>query len=55
MGSYHAADLKALHPTEAEILEALRWAVTHDPSHGFRVAIKLFLNGLGYEQLVDRI
>jgi len=55
LGSYHAADLKALQPTEAELLEALRWTVTHDPSDGFRFATKLFLGGFGYGQLVDRL
>ena len=55
LGSYHAADLKALEPTDAELLQALRWAVTHDPSDGFKMAIKLFLDGFGYGQLADRI
>ena len=55
LGSYHAADLKALQPTEAELLEALRWTVTHDPSDGFHFSIKLFLDGFGYGQLVARL
>ena len=55
LGSYHAADLKELKPTEAELLQAFQWTTTHDPSDGFRVATKLFLDGFGYGQLVDRI
>ena len=55
LGSYHSADLNELKPTEAELLQALQWTTTHDPSDGFRLAIKLFLDGFGYGQLVDRI
>ena len=55
LGSYHAADLRALQPTEEELLQALRWAYTHDPSEGFRFAARLFLDGFGYASLVDRI
>ena len=32
----HEADLRALAPTTAELLEAARWTRTHDPSEGFR-------------------
>jgi hypothetical protein len=49
------ADLRELRPTEAELLMALRWAVTHDPSEGFQIAIRLFLREFGYERLADRI
>ncbi|MFC1766550.1 hypothetical protein ACFL6U_31285 [Planctomycetota bacterium] len=55
LGSYHAADLRELQPTENELLQALRWAITHDPSDGFRFAAKLFLDGFGYASLVDRL
>jgi hypothetical protein len=54
-GSYHAADLKQLSPSDEELLMAIRWAITHDPSDGFRTAIKLFLREFGYERLVDTI
>jgi len=55
LGSYHAADLKQLSPSDEEMLTALRWAATHDPSDGFKTAARLFLKGFGYEQLADRI
>ena len=32
---------------EVELLQALQWTTTHDPSDGFRLAIKLFLDGFG--------
>lgn len=35
-GGKHDADLRALEPTDTELLAAGRWAMTHDPSPGFR-------------------
>jgi hypothetical protein len=32
----HLADLRALAPTEAELLAAARWSRSHDPSEGYR-------------------
>jgi hypothetical protein len=32
----HLADLQALAPSEAELLQAARWTRTHDPSEGYR-------------------
>ena len=54
-GSYHASDLKQLSPSDEELLQAIDWATTHDPSEGFKTAIKLFLREFGYERLVDKI
>lgn len=54
-GSYHASDLKQLSPSDKELLDAVRWATTHDPSEGFREATKLFLREFGYERLADKI
>ena len=55
LGSYHASDLKELSPSDEELLAAIGWATTHDPSEGFQIAIKLFLREFGYERLVDKI
>ncbi len=55
LGSYHASDLKQLSPSDDELLQAVRWATTHDPSEGFQIAIKLFLREFGYERLADKI
>ncbi len=32
----HYEDLKALSPTDDELMSAARWTITHDPSDGFR-------------------
>jgi len=55
LGSYHASDLKQLLPSDDELLQAVRWATTHDPSEGFQTSIKLFLREFGYERLADKI
>ena len=55
LGSYHASDLKQLSPSDDELLQAVRWATTHDPSECFQIAIKLFLQEFGYERLADKI
>jgi hypothetical protein len=55
LGSYHASDLRQLSPSDEELIQAIQWATTHDPSEGFQVAIKLFLREFGYEQLADKI
>ena len=54
-GGYHADDLQALHPTDQELLEAVRWTRTHDPSVGYLQSLQWFLREFGYGHLVDRI
>lgn len=48
-GGKHEADLRGLAPTSAELTEAARWAVTHDPSDGFRDGLRRALDALGGE------
>jgi hypothetical protein len=43
----HLADLKALKPTEPELLQAARWSRTHDPSEGYRSVLLELLTHLG--------
>lgn len=45
--SKHFADLRALGPTRDELLNAARWACTHDPSVGFRAGLEAALEALG--------
>jgi Nucleotidyl transferase AbiEii toxin, Type IV TA system len=45
----HEQDLRALGPSRAELLEAARWAITHDPSPGFRGELLEALAFLGVE------
>lgn len=37
--SKHFQDLKALQPTQDELMDAARWAMTHDPSERFRMMV----------------
>lgn len=43
----HEQDLKALKPTDSELIRAGRWARTHDPSIGFREMLEEALGYLG--------
>lgn len=48
-GGRHEADLRALHPTAAELIAAARWSVTQDPSPGYRMVLMEALSALGVE------
>ena len=50
----HLNDLKALHPTAAELEAAARWAMTHDVSEGFKMVLKELLTQLGHESVAER-
>jgi hypothetical protein len=43
----HEADLRALEPSEEELLTAARWTRTHDPSEGFEGLLRAILAHLG--------
>lgn len=47
--SRHFQDLRELRPDRDELLAAARWAVTHDPSAGFRSLLVDALRQLGAE------
>ena len=47
--SKHFGDLQALEPSGAELLNAARWAMTHDPSSGFRDLLIATLQAFGVE------
>jgi Nucleotidyltransferase of unknown function (DUF6036) len=51
----HIADLRALKPTETELEDAARWAMTHDVSEGFRMVLIELLNQMGYESAAKNI
>jgi hypothetical protein len=51
----HLNDLKALHPTAAELEAASHWAMTHDVSEGFKMVLKELLTQLGHESVAERI
>jgi hypothetical protein len=43
----HEQDLRAVAPSEAELLAAARWSRTHDPSETYRVTLLQALHHLG--------
>jgi hypothetical protein len=43
----HEADLRALDPTEAELIAAARWSRSHDPSPGYAEELRGALEFLG--------
>jgi hypothetical protein len=51
----HLADLQALAPTQAELLQAARWTRTHDPSEGYREVLLKVLDHFGVGDGPDRV
>ncbi len=51
----HLDDLRALGPTEADLLSAARWSITHDPSPAFRSQLAAVLAHLGVEDADARL
>lgn len=47
--SKHTADLRKLEPTRDELVDAAKWARSHDPSDGFRQLLRSALTALGVE------
>jgi len=45
----HLDDLKALQPTEQELIDAARWSRTHDPSEGYRSVLARVLAHFGVD------
>jgi hypothetical protein len=45
----HEADLRALRPSQAELVAAARWTRTHDPSPGHRSSLEQVLRHFGVE------
>lgn len=47
----HEDDLRALSPTEAELLAAARWSRSHDPSAGYAHVLRQVLSHLGVDDV----
>lgn len=45
----HETDLRAMDPTDEELLAAARWTRTHDPSAGYRMVLGQVLAALGVD------
>lgn len=54
-GGYHISDLESLRPTDDEMTQASRWALTHDVSEEFHGLLKQTLEKLGYENAAETI
>jgi hypothetical protein len=48
-------DIVALADDDGELLQAVVWSRTHDPSEGYLESVKMFFREFGYEHLVERI
>jgi hypothetical protein len=48
-GGRHEADLRALNPTQGELIAAARWSITQDPSPGYNSVLVDALRALGVE------
>ena len=53
--SKHFQDLQSLSPSEVELVQAGRWAITHDPSEGFRSQLVGCLAALGVHDADTRL
>ena len=53
--SKHSSDLRALQPTDDELLAAARWSRTHDPSEGYRQVLAEMLAALGLDGADDLV
>jgi hypothetical protein len=51
----HLDDLRAIHPTDADLLSSARWSMTHDPSPAFRGQLTAVLAHLGVEDADARL
>jgi hypothetical protein len=49
----HQQDLEDLRPSPDELIAAARWAITHDPSQGFREELARVLRYLGVPEDAD--
>jgi len=54
-GMHHLADLRALKPSEEEMLAAARWCLTQDASEVFPALVRSFLEKVGCPNVAERI
>lgn len=51
----HLSDLKALAPTDEEMLDAAKWCLRQDASDAFPTLVQTFLEKAGYGSLVQQL
>ena len=54
-GGYHVSDLKALNPSDEELIAAARWCMTQDTSEAFRMILKDMFKQLGWQNVSEQI
>jgi len=54
-GMRHLIDLRALQPTDDEILAAVQWSATQDAADFFPDLIRNVLRNIGYPDVADRL
>jgi hypothetical protein len=54
-GGYHVDDLHALKPSTDELVAAVDWARSHDPSDGFLMMTRSMLKQIGYPDAAERL
>lgn len=54
-GGRHLVDLLELRPTADELLAAVQWAKTHDPSEGFHHELVTLLRQIGHESTTQQL
>ncbi|MGB7294813.1 MAG: hypothetical protein WBC70_04420 [Candidatus Aminicenantales bacterium] len=54
-GGKHFDDLLALKPSSQELENAARWSMTHDPSEGFRLVLRDFLQKIGQGDVATKV
>jgi len=54
-GGYHVSDLRALNPTEDELLAAAQWCMKQDVSEAFSLTLQDMFRQLGWKNVSARI
>lgn len=54
-GGKHYDDLMALKPTAEELEKAARWSITQDPSEGYKLVLKDFLEKIGHKDVANKL
>ncbi|MFA6637130.1 MAG: hypothetical protein WCV56_08555 [Candidatus Omnitrophota bacterium] len=54
-GGKHYDDLMALEPTDGELEKAARWSMLHDPSQGYGIVLRDFLENTGHKNVAKKL
>lgn len=54
-GGKHYDDLMALKASAEELEQAAKWSMTHDPSEGYKMVLKDFLEKIGHKDVAKKL